>query len=67
MPEETCFQCGARIYSPTDGSQPSECPECCSLCGEAPDAEMGEFWNESTGESVVAHAQCGLDAGLRLA
>lgn len=39
----------------------------CSLCGEDADAEMGEFWDEAKDEGVYAHAQCGLDAGLRLA
>lgn len=67
MADDKCFQCGATIYSPVDGSQPTECPECCILCGEAPDAEMGEFWDEQNGESVFAHAQCGLDRGFRLA
>jgi hypothetical protein len=41
--------------------------EKCQLCGEDPDAEMGEFWDETGGNSVIAHAQCGLDAGLPLA
>lgn len=39
----------------------------CELCGEAADAEMGEFWDAGKDKSVVAHAQCGLDAGLPLA
>ena len=39
----------------------------CDLCGEGVDAEMGEFWNMEQEESVYAHAQCGIDAGLDLA
>lgn len=39
----------------------------CELCGEAPDFEMAEFWDKIKSEGVVAHAQCGLDAGLTLA
>lgn len=41
-------------------------PEC-DLCGEPQDGEMGEFWDQDKEESVVAHAQCGLDAGLPMA
>lgn len=51
--------------------------EHCGVCGERfrdeddPQAymgsdERGEFVNDQ-GESVVAHAQCGLDAGFALA
>lgn len=42
----------------------------CQLCGEPADGEMGEFGlpegqTDPDGTvSVVAHAQCGLDAGL---
>jgi hypothetical protein len=64
---DECFQCGSKLYSPNDGSQPTECPSCCQLCGEMADAEMGEFWDKSKEESVTAHAQCGIDAGLDLA
>ncbi len=51
----------------------------CGLCGESIpeepnmpgmarfDVEMGEFWNPETQDSVVAHASCGLDAGLETA
>lgn len=39
----------------------------CDICGEPADAEMGEFWDHNKDTSVVAHAQCGLDAGLELA
>jgi hypothetical protein len=61
-------------------------PKGCGLCGEAADAEMGEFWLDTrkhedtahthasgdpedtrTEHSVIAHAQCGLDAGLEMA
>lgn len=41
-------------------------PEC-GLCGEPQDGETGEFWDADRDESVVAHAQCGIDAGLPLA
>jgi hypothetical protein len=40
----------------------------CELCGEATDwltDPAAEF--RRAGESVMAHAQCGLDAGLELA
>jgi hypothetical protein len=40
-------------------------PDGCELCGEPADAEMAEFWNGERG--VVAHAQCGIDAGMELA
>ena len=47
----------------------------CGLCGEEIETdewgsyaeEAGEFWDESKGDSVLAHAQCGLDAGMGLA
>lgn len=39
----------------------------CRLCGEQADEEMGEFWCETTGRSLLAHARCGADAGLTLA
>lgn len=39
----------------------------CELCGEDADGEMGEFTGGPLGVRVVAHAQCGLDAGLPLA
>lgn len=39
----------------------------CELCGEPEDDEMGEFWDETKQTSVIAHAQCGLDAHLPLA
>jgi hypothetical protein len=42
-------------------------PGGCGLCGEPADAEMGEFWNEAEQHGVVAHAQCGIDAGMELA
>jgi hypothetical protein len=42
-------------------------PENCELCGEPLDAETGEFWDEAADDGVVAHAQCGIDAGLPLA
>lgn len=29
--------------------------------------EVGEFWDEKRDDSVIAHAQCGLDAKLPLA
>ncbi len=39
----------------------------CELCGEPEDEETGEFWSPDLGRSVVAHSQCGEDAGLQLA
>jgi hypothetical protein len=42
-------------------------PNGCGLCGEPADAEMGEFWQPEQNTSVVAHAQCGIDAGLEIA
>jgi hypothetical protein len=47
----------------------------CGLCAEEIETdewgsyaeEAGEFWDESKGDSVLAHAQCGLDAGMELA
>jgi hypothetical protein len=47
----------------------------CDICGEAlggPNAEVGEFYDpQATDTSVeghkIAHAQCGLDAGLEIA
>jgi len=52
-------------------AQPTEC----ELCGESLGAdqygmyaeEVGEFWNAETQTSVVAHAQCGIDAELPMA
>jgi hypothetical protein len=41
--------------------------ENCKLCGEDPDFEMGIFWDKIRDESVWAHAQCGIDAGLSIA
>jgi hypothetical protein len=46
-------------------------PDGCGLCGEPADAEMGEFWdperNGGQGGGVIAHGQCGLDAGMEMA
>lgn len=50
-------------------------PTECGLCGESLEMdrhgmyreEVGEFWDETKNTSVVAHAQCGLDAELPLA
>ena len=43
-----------------------EFPDGCELCGEPAGAEMGEFVKED-GSHVLAHAQCGIDAGLEMA
>jgi hypothetical protein len=43
-----------------------EHPNGCGLCGEPAGAEMGEFAKEDGGH-VIAHAQCGIDAGLGMA
>lgn len=39
----------------------------CGICGEGADGEMGEFWDKAKGDSVIAHAQCGLGRGLPMA
>lgn len=47
----------------------------CDLCGEPIKIdqyghfkdEVGEFWDERRDDSVIAHAQCGLDAKLEMA
>lgn len=42
----------------------------CGICGEPADNEMGEFFTPDWPDdkpSVIAHAQCGIDAGLELA
>lgn len=46
-----------------DGTELTEC----QLCGEPIDDEMGEFWDPAKEESVIAHGQCGIDAGLEMA
>lgn len=60
----------------TTGGEPHVIDEC-QLCGEglevdqfgmyASHEEVGEFWDAEKNTSVVAHAQCGLDAELPLA
>lgn len=49
-------------------------PERCGVCGEVLQKrrgqyvdEVGEFWNVETQSGVVAHSQCGIDAGMQLA
>ena len=42
-------------------------PNGCELCGEPADDEMGEFWQPEQKNSVIAHAQCGIDARLEMA
>jgi hypothetical protein len=51
-----------------------EYPDGCELCGEKAGAEMGEFYDPKRDDGqgnypghVLAHAQCGLDAGLEQA
>jgi hypothetical protein len=39
----------------------------CQICGEPADEEMGEFWDHNSNDSVIAHGQCGLDAGFEMA
>lgn len=41
--------------------------EDCDLCGFAVDDETGIFKDNLSEKMVVAHAQCGIDAGLELA
>lgn len=45
--------------------EPTEVEDC-EICGEGADDEMGEFLTDD-GLSVIAHGQCGLDQGYRLA
>jgi len=55
-------------------TQPEDNPKC-ELCGEPIPTdefgfylgEVGEFWDAENHESILAHAQCGLDADLPLA
>jgi hypothetical protein len=49
-------------------------PEGCQLCVEPAGAEMGEFYDPKRDDGkrpfsghVIAHAQCGIDAGLEMA
>ena len=70
-----CIECGAEAVSRGDGSSvtivhESTCSESlpgCDLCGESADEEMGEFYGPAVDGVVVAHATCGLDAGLEIA
>lgn len=43
--------------------------EQCMLCDEGndPGEGLGEFWDAKQSRSIVAHEQCGIDAGLPLA
>jgi hypothetical protein len=52
---------GAEPILLMDGTALTEC----ELCGEPIDDEMGEFTKGDT--SVIAHGQCGIDAGLDMA
>jgi len=58
-----------RVYVRTDSLEPinPDEPIDCELCGEPVDDETGEFWDGIQERGVVAHAQCGEDAGFRLA
>ena len=57
------------------GSWPGDMKAECKICGEEIDRssplpsknEAGEFIDRATGRHVIAHAQCGIDAGLELA
>ena len=48
---------------------------CCGLCGERFQVgsngmyaeEVGEFWSEVKQDSVIAHAECGINAGMEMA
>lgn len=44
-----------------------EFPEGCGVCGEPLDHETGEFWDEVNDRGVVAHAECGIGQGWRMA
>lgn len=47
----------------------------CEICGEPIKTDkhgmyledVGEFWDEDQDTSVIAHAQCGIDADLEMA
>lgn len=39
--------------------------EVCELCGEDADDDTGQFIQD--GKTIVAHGQCGIDAGLEFA
>lgn len=67
---------GPRVYVRTDSLTPltgrlegtiADEPVDCELCGEPEDDETGMFWDAIQKRTVVAHAQCGTDAGFNLA
>lgn len=67
---EHCVDCGEHL-----AHDQADCGVRCELCDELIDTdeyghyqeEVGEFWIEDKQTSVIAHAQCGLDAELPLA
>lgn len=58
-----------RVFVRTDSLEPEtpDNPLHCELCGEPEDDETGTFWDAIGQRNVVAHAQCGTDAGYDLA
>lgn len=58
-----------RVFVKTDSIEPEtpDNPLHCELCGEPEDDETGQFWDAVGRRTVVAHAQCGVDAGYNLA
>jgi hypothetical protein len=66
-PNYSPFGGGARVFVRTDTLAPTDQPVNCELCGELEDDETGQFWDKIGQRTVVAHAQCGIDAGYDLA
>lgn len=58
-----------RVFVRTDSleAESPDNPLHCELCGEAEDEETGTFWDAVGQRNVMAHAQCGIDAGYTLA
>lgn len=58
-----------RVFVKTASLEPEtpDNPLHCELCGEPEDEETGQFWDAVGQRTVVAHSQCGTDAGYTLA
>jgi hypothetical protein len=58
-----------RVFVRTDSLEPEtpDNPLHCELCGEPEDEETGQFLDAIGQRTVVAHSQCGSDAGYVLA
>lgn len=65
-----CRSCG-KTFIPDVNDDLNYCWDCledgCDLCDEMADDNMGEFYDPVKNCTFVAHAQCGLDAGLEIA